>query len=371
MPSSFRFPRLRTAVAVAAAGALALALTACGGGSSSGTAATSSAGATSASSSAGASSGASSGASGSSAADSAAFPVTIKHAYGETTIESAPERVATWGWASADAALALGVVPVAIPQQIYGGDAQGVLPWIAEKLAAEGAATPAILSSTDQTSAPLEQILAARPDVLLAQYSGLTQQEYDRLTEAGVKVVAYPQTAWSTPWRDVVTIAGEALGRTAEAEQVLADIDAAVAAQAAAHPEFAGVTFASAFPYQGSFSVYTPADPRVEFVTSLGLVSADSVTALDTKEATFYFTLAAENYGQLTADLLLLYSDTDATLDAFLATPEAALLPQKNGGKIARVIGQAEVASVSPPTALSVTWGLDKFVDDLATAING
>lgn len=51
-------------------------------------------------------------ASSSNSADSAAFPVTIKHAFGETTIEKAPERVATVGWANHEVPLALGVVPV-------------------------------------------------------------------------------------------------------------------------------------------------------------------------------------------------------------------------------------------------------------------
>src|SRR5262245_9527882 len=52
-----------------------------------------------------------------STAASAAFPVTIRHAFGETTIAAAPQRIATWGWGSADAAIALGAVPVAIPFQ--------------------------------------------------------------------------------------------------------------------------------------------------------------------------------------------------------------------------------------------------------------
>jgi iron complex transport system substrate-binding protein len=48
------------------------------------------------------------------AADSAAFAVTIEHKYGETTIEAAPERVVSVGFADQDPLLALGNVPVAI-----------------------------------------------------------------------------------------------------------------------------------------------------------------------------------------------------------------------------------------------------------------
>ena len=68
--------------------------------------------------------------------------MTIDHAFGSTTIEEAPERVVTWGWGSADAAVALGVTPVAIPFQGYGGDDEGVLPWIREAVEAAGDEVP-------------------------------------------------------------------------------------------------------------------------------------------------------------------------------------------------------------------------------------
>ena len=53
-------------------------------------------------------------------ANSAAFPVTIEHAFSETTIEKAPERVATVGWANHEVPLALGVVPVGISKSTWG-----------------------------------------------------------------------------------------------------------------------------------------------------------------------------------------------------------------------------------------------------------
>src|SRR5690606_20608019 len=47
-------------------------------------------------------------------APSDAFPVTIEHKYGETTIEEEPERVVAVGFTDQDTLLALGVVPVGI-----------------------------------------------------------------------------------------------------------------------------------------------------------------------------------------------------------------------------------------------------------------
>ena len=166
-----------------------------------------------------------------------AFPVSIAHTFGTTTLESAPENVVTWGFGSTDAALALGVVPVAIPFQAYGGDAEGVLPWIAEELAAQGAETPTVLPDSDEV--PFEAIAAADPDVILANYSGITAEDYATLS-AIAPTVAYPGEAWTTPWRDVVTTVGQALGKQDEAEQLIADTEQTVADAAARAPRAAG-----------------------------------------------------------------------------------------------------------------------------------
>jgi len=166
------------------------------------------------------------------AASDAAFPVTIEHAFGETEIAEAPERVATWGWGSTEAALALGVVPVAIAQQAYGANDHGVLPWVAEELDELGAETPTILTD-DGEAPPYEELIEAAPDVILAPYSGITEEQYELLSEIA-PTVAYPDAAWTTPWREVVTTVGTALGLEAEAQGVLDVLDAELAAQAEA-----------------------------------------------------------------------------------------------------------------------------------------
>ncbi|MFP5321623.1 MAG: ABC transporter substrate-binding protein [Acidimicrobiia bacterium] len=295
-----------------------------------------------------------------------AFPVTIEHALGTAEIEAAPERVVTWGWGSTDAAIALGVVPVAMPHQAYGGDEQGVLPWIRERLEADGAELPTILP--DSQEAPIEAIAAARPDLILAPYSGLTQEEYDLLREIA-PTVAYPEAAWATPWRDTIELVGEALGRPDDAAQLLADIDAAVAEQAAAHPELDGKTVAMVWPAPDTFYVYKPADARVAFTLDLGLVSAPSVEALEgdaTTADTFYYEVSHEQIGALESDILVSYADTQEQADAFLAAPAAQQMAQVRDGRVAQVVGTEFIAAVSPPTALSLTWGLEEYVEILS-----
>ncbi|MFY1636429.1 iron-siderophore ABC transporter substrate-binding protein [Solwaraspora sp. WMMB335] len=296
---------------------------------------------------------------------SAGFPVTIEHAFGETTVTDAPTRVVAWGWGSADAAIALDVVPVAIPFQSYGGDADGVLPWIAEKLAESGTEIPTVLP--DSQEPPFDEIAAADPDLILAVYSGIDQEQYDLLSQIA-PTVAYPGEAWATPWRDVVTMVGTALGRSAEAEAVLDDIDALIAEKAEEHPELAGKSVAMVWDSAGTFYVYKEADPRVEFALDLGMTGAASVNELATDESTFYFTMSYEQLDQLTSDVLVSFATTQAEQDAFLSSQAAQTMPQIQSGAVASLVGAEFIASVSPPTALSVTWGLDDYVAALAEA---
>jgi iron complex transport system substrate-binding protein len=289
----------------------------------------------------------------------------VSHAFGSTELPDDPQRVVTWGWGSADAAIALGVVPVAISAQAYGGDADGVLPWVRERLEADGAAVPEVLPDTQEV--PVEAIAAARPDLILAPYSGITESEYEQLSRLA-PTVAYPEQAWSTPWQDTIRIVGEALGRTEQAEALLDDIDATVAEQAEAHPEFEGTSIAMVASTPDAFYVYRPTDPRVQFALDLGFTSAESVESLASGDDTFFYTLSTERLAELDSDVLVSFAASPAEADAFLASAPAALLPQVARGSLAPVVGTQLVASVSPPTALSLTWALEDYVAALATA---
>lgn len=298
-------------------------------------------------------------------AGDAAFPVEVPHAFGTTIIEAEPTRVVTWGWGSTDAAIALDVVPAAMPFQEYGGDEDGVLPWVRDALEEAGAEVPTVLPKTEEP--PFEAIAAARPDLILAVYSGITDTDYEKLSQIA-PTVAYPDEAWATPWRDTIEIVGKALGRDEQAAELLADIDAEVAEQADAHPELAGKSVAMVWPSYDDFYVYKPADARVAFTLDLGLVSAPSVDALAAGDETFYFTLSPEKLGELGSDILVSYADTKEQAAEFLAAPEAQLMGQVRAGTVAQVTGSDLIAAVSPPTALSLTWGLEDYVDLLAAA---
>lgn len=303
---------------------------------------------------------------GGAAASDGAFPVTIEHAFGETEIMAAPERVATWGWGSTEAVLALGVVPVAMGQQTYAANDDGVLPWVAEELEEIGAETPQILTDDGETP-PYEELVEAAPDVILAPYSGITEEQYELLSEIA-PTVAYEGEPWTTPWREVITTVGTALGLDDEAQGVLDDLDAELAAQAEAHPELAGLTVAAVWDVAGTFYVYTPEDSRVEFLSALGLEDAPAVAELANGDSPFFYTLSYEQLDQLESDLLISYHDTQAEADAFMASAPIRAIPAVSRGQVAQVVGTELIAAVSPPTALSLTYGLDELVTSLSAA---
>jgi iron complex transport system substrate-binding protein len=165
-------------------------------------------------------------ASGTTAAAADVFPVTVEHAFGTTTIESKPERIATVAWANHEVPLALGVVPVGMSEASWGDDdGDGVLPWVEEKLEELDAETPALFDETDGIA--FEAVAATQPDLILATYSGLTETEYETLSKIA-PVVAYPDIAWATTVQDMITMSSTAMGMADEGEELVAGLDAQV-----------------------------------------------------------------------------------------------------------------------------------------------
>lgn len=292
------------------------------------------------------------------------FPVTVQHAYGESVIPEKPQRIVTWGWSTQDAVIALGEVPVGIPHFSYGGDENGALRWTKEAVAALGAEFPTILPAGGEP--PVEAIAALQPDLILAVYSGLTQEQYDVLSGIA-PVVAFPETVWDTSWQDTITITGEAIGKKAEAEALVDELEQFIADETAKYPQLKGTSFAAIAEWNGEINVYGDLDSRVQFLVSAGLTSAPSVAELAQGED-LYFMLSFENLDRLTSDVLVTYFETPETDAAFFGNSVIALAPQVAKGAVARVVGAELINSVSPPSALSLKWGYPQYIKLIADA---
>ena len=302
-----------------------------------------------------------------------AFPVTIEHAFGETTIEEKPERVATVSWVNADVSLALGVVPVGMPIDAYGGNENGSTPWKDAKLEELDAAigsenAPVQYSEAD--GIPFDEIAATNPDVILGVYSGLSQEDYDTLSEIA-PVVAYPEIAYGTAWQDSTRIIGEALGLSDQAGELIADTEETIAAAAAEYPQLEGKTFiyGNLEPAGADgVSIYTANDNRPRFLSELGMIQADVVTE-NTKDSTeFFIPWSAERANELESDVFVTWVPDAATKEAISSDPLLSQIPAVETGALVADSDNTLTLSVSAANPLSLPYALEKFLPLLGEA---
>lgn len=360
----------RSAAVIAAALALALALTACDRAPPA-PAASSSSGAASAMAAAPpaiapASPAPASGAAPAVATDS--FPVTIDSALGQAVIPAPPKRVITLGLGADDLALALGVVPVGASRADWGGDADHYWPWVRAAIQTQGQPLPERI--TQYPELDIEKIIALRPDVVLAPFSGVSPEAYAQLSRL-VPVVAYPDQPFLTPVDTQIDLIATALGKRAEAGALKARIHGALAQAARQYPELAGKTFAyvRADLGSGNFAAYVAGDPRVDTLSAMGLTLAPSVRGLRASAGHFAHYLGFEHADALgDADILVSWFYTPEERDRTAALPLYASIPAVRRGAYVALSDPALVMASSSGTPLAVAWMLDRLAPQLAQA---
>lgn len=302
----------------------------------------------------------------------ATFPITIKHAFGETIIKEKPMRVVTISWGNQDTPLALGVTPVGISETNYGAlPGDNLLIWTKEKLAALGGGESTIVFN-DTDGLDFEAINEAKPDVILAAYSGISEEDYKTLS-AIAPVVAYPQNPWQTPWRDQIKINAEAMGLKTEGEKLVSELETLIAEKVAAHPELANKT--AAFMYfnpadLSTISIYTSGDPRAAFLEDLGFGVAPSVIELAKDAETFYLSVSSENADKLNdVDIILTWASGDGSdlLGELQKHPLIGTIPAIQNGAII-MFSESPLAAAQTPSALSIPYTIDDYLDEISKA---
>ncbi|MFW6640812.1 iron-siderophore ABC transporter substrate-binding protein [Nocardiopsis algeriensis] len=297
-------------------------------------------------------------------------PVTIEHALGTTTVESAPERVATVNWANHEVPLALGVVPVGMASANFGDDdGDGVLPWVEEKLTELGAETPVLFDETDGID--FEAVADTRPDVILAAYSGLTQEDYDTLSEIA-PVVAYPETAWGTPWRDMIRLNSQALGLAEEGEELIAGLEEEIAESAAGHPQIEGrsamfLTHVDTTDLS-EVSFYTTHDTRALFFEDLGMSTPESVATASAETDLFSLTHSAEQADAFDDVEIIVTYGGDELVEALEGDPLLSQMPAVENGAVVSLPGDSPLGTAANPTPLAISWVLDEYLSLLSEA---
>lgn len=297
--------------------------------------------------------------------EEAAFPVTITHKYGETTVESAPQRVVCVGLMDQDALLALGIVPVGVTYWFGDEKLQGIYPWAEEALG--DAELPLLLKDTDGVE--VEKIAGLRPDLIIGQYSGLKEQDYETLSKIAPVVAQsgdYPD--YSMPWDEMALTIGTAVGQPTKMQEIIDGVKQRIADEAAAHPEFQGQTAALITPYDGLF-IYGPEDPRSRMLTDLGFTLHPVITTADDSE--FGISLSAERTADLADVGVAVWYDlqadkTVADIWAGTASAEAGRFIDINDEQDGSYyVGHSFV------TPLAIPYVLDRYIPQLAAAADG
>jgi len=297
------------------------------------------------------------------------FPVTVDHAFGQTTIEARPTRVASVGWANHEVPLALGIVPVGFARASWGDDdGDGLLPWVTEKLEELGAETPVLFDEGDGID--FEAVASTNPDVILAAYSGISQSDYDTLSRIA-PVVAYPDGAWTTTWRQMIRQNAAGLGMASEGEAMVAQIEERIATALQDYPQLAGKTgmFVTHLDIRdlSTIGFYAAADQRVQFLEDLGMATPRAV-----REASE----AGKYSGRVSAERIDLFNDVDvvvtygdmARLSELVKNPLIARFPAIARGSVI-LLANDPMGTAANPTPLSIDYVLEDYLTRLADAV--
>ncbi|WP_426621415.1 ABC transporter substrate-binding protein [Microbacterium sp. As-52] len=310
----------------------------------------------------------------SSSASTATDGVVIEHGHGKTVIPEKPQRIVTLGWMTADIVAALGTNPVGM-EEVWGAGESGYQPWFEDYVTEEYGETPEIIPFLED-GPNYEAIKELKPDLILSLYSGVSDIEYERLTEIA-PTVPYIEGPWNPgTWEDMTRTVGKALSEEDKADELIAETEKQITTLAGEHPEFEDKTFVWGLTLNEGgtdLGVYLEYDPRVRITEALGFTSTPAMDSfLQTAEGDNWYTgVSLENLYDVEAELFAAWG---GSADEGTYTVENKVVSRWNpiaNGSYVIYADDAEASAISAPTVLSLKYILPTYVDDLAGALQG
>ncbi|MFH8369514.1 iron-siderophore ABC transporter substrate-binding protein [Streptomyces sp. NPDC018031] len=295
-----------------------------------------------------------------------AFPVTVEHAFGSTEVTKAPKRVVSVGYTDDQAILALGTKPVGMVDQYpnppgKSPDINTQWPWVKDKW---GDARPEVVMSNGDSGPNYEKIAALRPDLIIAVYSEIDRDAYDKLSRIAPTVgrTKGEKEPFSAPWQDNALHIAKALGKADEGAKLVQGIQDKLAAARKAHPEFADQTAVALSWYKDSVAPFTTTDVRGRLVTGIGFKGATRIDEI--ADGDFYTVLSPERVDLIDVDRIFVIND-QADQKALKDFELFANLPAAKNGKVSYLLdseGPAIGAAMSQSTLLSLPYAIDELV---------
>lgn len=294
---------------------------------------------------------------------------TIAHGHGETVITGTPRRIVTVGWSDQDTVVALGIKPIAATAITWGGNANQSTDWFDEAVAKLDG--PDVIRFLDADGIPVDQIATMNPDLILGVGSGMSADEYAKLSRIA-PTVPYLKVPWGTTWDDQTATIGMALGLTSEAAALIDKTNLAIDDAVAKHPEITGKSAAWAWFTPTDLStigLYTVDDLRPAMLRRFGMVDSPTVVELS-QDGGFLANLSAERASELEADVLIWYGSS-VTPEALKADPLLSRIPALASGHYYAPTDDHISHSMSAPTPLSIPVMLEHMLPGIAKAAAG
>ncbi|MBB4905290.1 iron-siderophore ABC transporter substrate-binding protein [Actinophytocola algeriensis] len=284
---------------------------------------------------------------------------TVKTMFGDVTVPADPKRVVALGWSDAETALALGVRPVAASDWLaFGGE--GVGPW------AEGRYDePPVLLGTQELD--YEQIFELKPDVILDTRSDNSKERFDELSKIA-PTVAPPAgvVAYGTTWRQQLELVSTALGKEAEGDKLVKQVEDSFADVREQHPEFAGKSVAVGAYFSEKYGAYVRGDARADFMESIGFTLKPRIQEL--ASGSFYIDLSREQVELLDADLTVVFPiGSDAS--AIKADRVLNQLPSAKAGHLVVLEDLNMINAFSSGSVLGTLYAIENTVPLFADAV--
>lgn len=291
----------------------------------------------------------------------AGYPRTVETPEGAVRIERRPERVVCGSARmDLDPVVACGVVPIAyFDQSDYG---LGPAPWTT--------AQAPNLRAIPATGLPVEQVVAERPDLLVAQ-SYLVEDTRDELTQVVPVLSAGNSTDSADGWVTTLDQVAAALGAEEAAARHKESVDQRLQALAAQVASLRDLRIATIYGYNGSIGQEARGSGTYAIFERLGLTLPDRLAA----EPGFSVELSLEQVSEAADADVLLVADwssnpDDETTQSLLTSPLFRRLPAVAAGKAARLEQQTTIGAYML-TALSIVPVAEQIVAALQRAATG
>ncbi|MDO4606938.1 MAG: iron-siderophore ABC transporter substrate-binding protein [Bowdeniella nasicola] len=295
-------------------------------------------------------------------------PVTIKHALGTAEIKKQPERVVTLGQGAAETAIALGHTPVGMESYPWGADETGYLPWIHEAVQDKGDELPELI--TGGTELDIEAVAALKPDVILAPWSGITEEQYSLLADIA-PTVAYPEEPWVITWEQEIEMVAKALGEENRSQELIDEVNSTFAKYA--KPEYKDYTFAYIYTDgPGTLGVFFEGEQRSSFLSKLGLTIDPVVETFRDQEVpgTDSALIGLENADKLKdTDVIVTWYSSSESRKETEGQKLYMEIPAIKRGAVVAAEDQSFVTASSIINPLTVPWAAERYIPLIDAAV--